>query len=424
MTLRSRFHDSLAHLSDAELDTLTAESSVFLGRRWLRMLDAVDLSPLVRGKVSLQYAIAYDGDTPLALCPFFVTSGGDIHPHYSFKKFFFTGWRADLERLSPNSRGWSALAAGAASVYYSLARHSGVAMDRAVIVASPLSLRGGIACAPGAAELQLRTRCTIIEGLRQLALEECCPLYFYGVEEQDTALRDALTAGAFQQLFLFHDNYIDVPGQRFDDYLGQFKSDARRRLRKEMGIAQTAGVRIERVSRLADMGALFERFYEVTYSKYGKTHFCHPPWFWAALEQHVSPLVEALVAFKGSEPIGFSLLLRDLKDLWFYRVGRAVAEPMEALYFNLAFYEPMRRAYALGARRLWLGPGGYETKRLRGARRRPVYGYTWLPRLWSRSVLRPYLSVFSRLNHAQTGGHTTNRRLPVQAEPPRVNPEP
>ncbi|WP_234023798.1 GNAT family N-acetyltransferase [Sorangium cellulosum] len=401
----------MSHLSDAELDALTAGANVFFGRRWLRMLDAVDLTALVRGEVSLRYAVVSEQGVPVALCPFFITRSRSIHPHYSLEKFFFTGWKADLERLNPSSSSWSGLAVAVADVYRRLAWLSGAGADSAVVAASPLSLRGGVLCAQQPAPAAARARRMIVEGLRELAASEQCPLYFYGVAEEDAALREALTEASFQELFLFYDNVIDVPGERLEDYLGQFKSDARRLLKKEMAQARSDGVRFERLSRLGEMGDQLERFYEVTYSQYGKEHFHNPAWFWAALERHVSPEAEAVVAMKGAEPVGFSLLLHKQEELWFYRVGRAeTGASTSALYFNLAFYEPMRRAYQLGARRLWLGPGGYETKRRRGARRHAISGFLWIPRRWSRTLLRPYLSLFSRLSRAQVEGDPRNAR--------------
>ncbi|WP_438020336.1 GNAT family N-acetyltransferase [Sorangium sp. So ce315] len=412
MSLALTFHGSVSHLSDAELDALTAGASVFFGRRWLRMLDAVDLASLVRGELSLRYAIVSQQGVPIALCPFFITRSKTIHPHYSLEKFFFTSWKADLERLNPGSASWSGLAIAVADAYRRLAWLSGAGADGAVVVASPLSLRGGVLCAPQPTPVAERARKMVVEGLRELAASEQCPLYFYGVPEEDVALREALTGASFQELFLFYDNLVDVPGEGLEDYLGKFKSDARRLLKKEMAQARREGVRFERVSRLGEMGGHFERFYEVTYSQYGKEHFRNPAWFWAALERHVSPEAEAVVAMKGAEPVGFSVLLHKQEDLWFYRVGRAeTGASASALYFNLAFYEPMRRAYQLGARRLWLGPGGYETKRRRGARRHAVSGFLWIPRRWSRKVLRPYLSLFSRLSRAQVQGDPRSARM-------------
>lgn len=110
MTLTLKLHDSVSHLSDAALDALTGSANVFFGRRWLRMLDSMDLSSLVRGELSMRYAIVSQQDVPIALCPFFITRSKSIHPHYSLEKFFFTSWKADLERLNPDSRRWSGLA--------------------------------------------------------------------------------------------------------------------------------------------------------------------------------------------------------------------------------------------------------------------------------------------------------------------------
>jgi predicted N-acyltransferase len=408
MTLTLKFHDSVSHLSDAELDVLTAEANVFFGRHWLRMLDAVDLAFMVRGELSPRYALVTQQGTPVALCPFFITRSKSIYPSYSPEKFFFTSWKGSFA----NAGGWSRVAVGVADLYHRLAWLSGAGVDGALVVTSPLSMRSSIACAAQPAELARRCREMILSGLKELAASERVPLFFYGVDSEETALREALTAASLQELFIFDDNVIDVRGQGLEDYLGLFKSDVRRLLKREMAHARDAGVRFERVRRLGEMGEQLERFYEVTYSKYSKEHFRHPPAFWAALEQHVSPQAEALVAYQGSEALGFSLLLHKREEVWFYRVGRAEAGPAETpLYFNLAFYEPLRRAYELGARKLWLGPSGYETKRRRGARRQGLYSYLWIPGRWSRTVLRPYLSAYHRVTLAMGGSSSQGSRL-------------
>jgi predicted N-acyltransferase len=409
MTLSLKIHDSVGHLSDAELDALTADSSVFFGRHWLRMLEAVDLASLVRGELSLRYAIVTTQQgTPVALCPFFVTRSKTIYTPYSLEKFFFTSWKPGIAK----GGGWGRVAVTVADLYQSLAWMSGAGAEGGICVTSPLSMRASITCAGPSPDVVRQARALVIQGLQEFAASEQLPIYFYGVDSEDTALREALTGAAFQELYIFDDNVIDVRGENFEAWLGQFKSDARRLLKKEMASARDAGVRFERVSRLGEMGEQLERFYETTYSKYSKDHLRHPPAFWAALEQHVQPQAEAVVAYQGSEPIGFSLLLHKREDLWFYRVGRAEADASETpLYFNLAFYEPMRRAYELGAKRLWLGPSGYETKRRRGARRHGLYSYMWIPRRWSRTVLQPYLSVYAKVSQAMAGGSAQKTRM-------------
>ncbi|NMO18689.1 GNAT family N-acetyltransferase [Pyxidicoccus fallax] len=408
MTLTLKFHDSVSHLSDAELDVLTSDTSVFFGRRWLRLLDSVDLSAMARGELSLRYAIVTQQGVPVALCPCFITRSKTIYTPYSLEKFFFTSWKGTFA----NAGGFSRLAVTVADLYRALAWMSGAGMDGGVFVTSPLSMRSGIACAPQPPESARQCRELILKGLRELAASEQLPLYFYGVDGEDTALREELTAASFQEIYIFDDNVIDVRGEGLDSYLGQFKSDARRLLKREMAHARDAGVRFERVSKMGEMGEQLERFYEVTYSKYGSEHLRHPSWFWGALEQHVSPEAEAVVAYQDGAPIGFSLLLHKHEEVWFYRVGRAEAGASETpLYFNLAFYEPLRRAYELGAKRLWLGPSGYETKRRRGARRHALYSYLWIPQRWSRTVIQPYVSAYSRVTKMMVPGATQNVRV-------------
>ncbi|QDE90510.1 GNAT family N-acetyltransferase [Myxococcus xanthus] len=408
MTLTLKFHDSVSHLSDAELDALTSESSVFFGRRWFRMLDAVDLSAMARGELSLRYAIAYQQGTPVALCPCFITRSKTIYTPYSLEHFLFTSWKKGFA----NGPAWSRVAIAAADLYRNVAWRTGAGFDGGVFVTSPLSMRSSIHCAAQSLDVAKQARELILQGLRELATSERLPLYFYGVERDDTTLREALTSATFQEIFIYDDNVMDVPGDSFDAYLGQFKSDVRRVLKKEMAHARDAGVRFERVSRMGEMAEQLERFYEVTYSKYGSEHLRHPSTFWAALDQHVSPEAEAVVAYQNGDPIGFSLLLHKNDEMWFYRVGRAEAGASETpLYFNLAFYEPLRRAYELGVKKLWLGASGYETKRRRGARRHGLYSYLWIPGRWSRTVLQPYVSAYSRVAMAMAAGGTQNGRI-------------
>src|SRR5437867_4883055 len=124
-----------------------------------------------------------------------------------------------------------------------------------------------------------------------------------------------------------------------DKYLNQFRSNARHRFKREMKQAQEAGVRFETSNDLARLGDCLETLYDSTYSKYGEDHFYHPAKFWSALEKFLGPQAEAIVAYRGGEPVGFSLLLNKQDDLWFYRVGRSYKgnESQASTYFNLAF---------------------------------------------------------------------------------------
>ncbi|MBI3466392.1 MAG: GNAT family N-acetyltransferase, partial [Planctomycetes bacterium] len=403
MEFTVRILESLTSLSDAQLDRVTAGSSVFFDRRWFRLLDAMDLAPLVRGELAMRYVVVDRGAEPVAICPFVVTRSKSIYFFYSLEKFFFTSWQAELLRLDPTRAGWIQWVSRIVAAYRSFARATGANTDGWVLAASPLSHRGDIAVAPLSLEDEQQARHAVIDALQDVAKEENLPLCFLGVQENKTSLRDALAQRQFEELFLVYDNLLCVPGESFADYMNLFKSDARRLFNREIKQAREAGVRFEITQGLDCLSDSLAKLYDSTYSKYGEEHFHHPASFWSTLEQFVTPHAEALVAYSGREPVGFSLLLNKQDELWFYRVGRtydgAVGEA--PVYFNLAFYEPVKRAIELGARRIWLGAGAWEAKRRRGAIGHALYSYFWFPRRWSRWVLMPYFKAFTQISREQ-----------------------
>lgn len=79
--------------------------------------------------------------------------------------------------------------------------------------------------------------------------------------------------------------------------------------------------------------------------------------------------------------IGFSLFYEHGNELYGRVIGldHARLEREASVYFTLAFYAPIRYAYARGLRRIRCGPGSYEAKLLRGARLEPRWSCTLLP---------------------------------------------
>jgi predicted N-acyltransferase len=270
-----------------------------------------------------------------------------------------------------------------------------------VLAISPLSWRGDIALARLSAEDEQVVRDAVIAALQDVAREEKLPLCFFGVQEDKTELRRALAQQGFAELFLVYDHLLHVPGRSFTDYLDQFRSDARRLVNREIKQARDAGVRFELTQDFGRVSARLAELREATYSKHGEDYLNYSAAFWAALERYVAPRAEAIIAYCGRELIGFSLLLNKQQELWFATIGRVYEGDGERapVYFNLAFYEPVKRALALGAKRIWFGPGASEAKRRRGARGCVLYSFLWFPRRWSRALLMPYLDSYSRVNY-------------------------
>jgi predicted N-acyltransferase len=403
MDFTARVLNSLSSFADKQLDRVSENASVFHSRGWFRMLDAIDLEPLLRGKMVLRYVVVCRGSELVAICPFLVTRSESIYFFYSLKKFFFTSWQAELLRMNPEKASFVRWIGGVVAAYLAFARATGAGTGGWVLAVSPLSHRGDIALARMTAEEESIVRDKVVDTLQQVAADENLPLCFFGIQQEKEELRNALLRQNFAELFLVHDNLLELQVTSFAEYLDMFRSDARRLFNREIKQAREADIRFEIVRDLEEVSGCLERLYDATYSKYGEEHFHHPASFWSALGRYVAPHAEAVVAYRGSEPVGFSALLHKNEDLYFWRVGRSYEREVgEApVYFNLAFYEPVKRAIELGAKRIWLGSGAWEAKRRRGAIGHALYSYIWFPRRWARWVLMPYLETFTRISQQQ-----------------------
>src|SRR3990172_5456460 len=210
--------ESLAASDDDPLDRVTAHSGVFFDRRWFRMLDAIDLDPLVRGAVRLRYVVVRCGTEPVAVCPFLVTRSPSIYFFYSLKKFFFTAWQAELLRLDPGRASFVRWASGIVAGYLAFARATGAGTEGWVLAVSPLSHRGDIAVREMPELDRQRVRDLVVDALQEVARDQNLPLCFFGVQEEKTALRETLIEQGFEELFLVYDNLLHLPVTSFSEY--------------------------------------------------------------------------------------------------------------------------------------------------------------------------------------------------------------
>ncbi len=396
-----RVVDSLAGFGDAALDHVTTSANVFFDRAWFRMLDSLDLSKLLGGAARLRYAVAVTSEgAPLAICPFLTTRGEGVRFAYSFEKAFFTGWQEEIVRVKPEIGPivrWVSLVVRG---FQRLARRAGARTDGWVLAVSPLSFRGGMALAEMPPDAEARARRAVLEKLMGVATDEALPLCSFLMPEEDTSMREAARASGLEELFLVYDTHIDLDGRSVDDYLARFRSRSRDVFKREMKKIRKGGVRFETSRDLSSIAPTLSDLYETTYTKYGEEHFAHPPEFWASLERHAGDHVESIRAYRGDTLVGFTVLAGK-RDVFAYRMGKAAAEDDSSLYFNLAFYEPIRRASEMGCRRLWLGPGALNAKHHRAAVAHALYGGFWFPDRTSRLLLLPYLRAFTGATRRQ-----------------------
>jgi predicted N-acyltransferase len=283
----------------------------------------------------------------------------------------------------------------------------GTGIEGWVLATSPLGSRGGVVCRADLGEGETQAVYdAVIAALKGVAKDERLPLCWNAIPEA-APLAEALDRAGCTKVFYVVDSELALAdaGGTVDGYLKQFAHKTRLNFKSEMRSADKAGYRFEVVGSgdVAPIGDDIARSYENTYSKYGEEYFVHTAAFWTELVRSLDGNASLVVARKGDAFAGFSMLLHKGEEMFVFRVGRAPGPDGKdpPIYFSLLAWEPIRRALALGLRRVWLAGGAFEAKRHRGARARPLFSHLWFPSTRSRVIVAPFVTLYGRINWAQ-----------------------
>lgn len=405
-SLRTVWLRSLEAISDDQLDEIAADGHTFARTEWYRLLDRAPLSDWTGGDVALGYVAVFEGERPVALCPVFRTRGRGVYFAYSIRRYYFEHWIEEARRSQPVENDSFARLRAAINGYRRVLDWSRAPLDEALIVTSPLSVRSLMAVSPSAESSRARLHDAIITCLQRYSRSRRLPLWFLGVSGETSRLSESLARHGFQRTFLLHDNVIDLENyQRFGDYLQSFRRSTRRALHREATTPDRLGVEFQLVD---DVDRVADEIAEVDARSQGRlddSRLRQPSEFWSHLGRSHGHKAEVILARYDDRILGFHVLLRNDRrgEMWSYRVGRILGESSisRAMAGSLLFHEPIRRAIALGYRRIWLGPMGYESKTLRGARQVPIYSHFWFPRHCDRWLLAPYLEEFGKVTREQ-----------------------
>ena len=201
-------------------------------------------------------------------------------------------------------------------------------------------------------------------------VDAACFLYL------DTTAAAALAAapGCSIPQLVDADAWLPLPGTTFEDYLAGLSAQARTNCRHESRTFAAAGLSLELTSIgqcWAEAGPLLGQVQR----RYG--HGGSDQAYRAALARHAELLDDLSVvvaARRGGRLVAFALFYQWRDSLNLRMVGFDYdALPGAFEYFTVAFYEPIRYAYANGLRRIQLGRESYQAKVRRGGRLRPLW---------------------------------------------------
>jgi hypothetical protein len=168
--------------------------------------------------------------------------------------------------------------------------------------------------------------------------------------------------------------WLDVPRTGFDGYLASLSRSGRNQAKGDLRRVGNAGMVFDArplaapFDDLAELLVAHERKYDPAYHQ-PSSRFAR---YLARCAE--IPGAYAIVARLEGRIVGCHIVFCYNDVLWVRLLGvDELDQRTRGCYFSLMFYEPVKLAHRLGARKVHLGIGAYEAKIRRGARLEPLW---------------------------------------------------
>jgi predicted N-acyltransferase len=184
--------------------------------------------------------------------------------------------------------------------------------------------------------------------------------------------RDALESAGFMPRLDCQFHWHNRDYGSFDDFLGQFTAEKRKKLKRERRRIRDAGISCRTVTGSELDDALLDtvfRLHAMNFARYGHAPYLNRAFF-AALARDLPECLVVELATLGSEPVACAIFLRG-SDALYGRYWGASGE-FHSLHFELCYYRGIE--YCIRERLVRFEPGTQgEHKLLRGFAPSPVW---------------------------------------------------
>jgi predicted N-acyltransferase len=226
----------------------------------------------------------------------------------------------------------------------------------------------------------------LLEGARQVAIDEgCSSLHVNYLEEseRDEALALGWPKARLSTQFHFtNESPEGTPYRDFAHFLERFRSPARKQVRRERREVNESGLEV-RVKTGAELDArdwrALDTFYRMNVARHGSYAYLTSRFF-ERMPEVLAHRVVAVLAYRGSEPIGGTLNFEKGGHLY----GRywGCTEDSDFVHFECCYYRLIERAIEKKMRRFEAGAQGHH-KLKRGLLPAEVHSVHWMkdPRL-------------------------------------------
>lgn len=370
-----RVLSSLSSIEASAWDRLVGENDPFVEHRFLSVLEESATVGTGTGWEPCHVTAWRDGELVAAL-PLYLKT-------HSYGEYIFDwSWAEAAERLG--SRYYPKLVA--------------------MVPVTPVTGRRFL-FAPGEEPAKIVSR--LIDGCMEAAeanRASSVHLLFLNPEERDWVSRD----GRLMERLSFQFHWTNPGYASFDEFLSEFRSPMRKKLRKERRAASETGLCLQTIAGTelsGDDWQHLQKLYQATCARKGSYPYLTPAFFeLAASKLRQSALVCA--ATQDGRMVAASLNFEKGKHLYGRYWGAAGRYDM--LHFELCYYRLIERAIERGMDRFEAGAQGTHKLR-RGLMPRPIYSAHWIRHPVLRSAVSEFLpreaqSVQDQIRHLSYHG--------------------
>lgn len=164
--------------------------------------------------------------------------------------------------------------------------------------------------------------------------------------------------------------HLDLPGPTFLDYRHELRKShptTERNLPRERNKAKRHGLEIKHLAHPEQHHLALHQLFNAHYQRLNQQPFPYQPSFFAEFAHRLGPTAKIYTAIIEGELLGATLLLYHGDSVHLPLIAFDPSRGRDAaLYFNLAYNEPIANCAAAGFRRLILGRTQYALKLQRG----------------------------------------------------------
>jgi len=241
----------------------------------------------------------------------------------------------------------------------------------------------------------------ILEAMDSICEAKQIPSLAFLYLPESQFLSTDLAQWGFQRISLYPDCFLDLEWESFDQYVKSFRSKQRRNIRTEIKRFHSKGLQIQFYESF-DLNTWIDELIRLEINVAAK--YDHSVLDSEVFRQWYKQVIgnmlgqaRLFVAYKESQPVGFTLLLQKGNTYYVKLYGLDYDQADQSFaYFNLVFYAPIQQAIAQGITRIYFGPGGYEAKLKRGCHVEPRCGAIRFKRVLANAWLRIYLALHNQ----------------------------